>query len=146
MIPRLRRCLGFSVVFVSPLVRRRRLDPNESEPLPYKDGRPHFVMTTLRIICAPSTQLNGHNTQPLNLIMSAINFLSMFPLLSKIPSKHISRLHHWAPSAKSFSISTRTSSIPLLATCCSTLQTNPTMMRTLMCKILFSAMKLNLML
>jgi hypothetical protein len=33
-----------------------------------------------------------------------------------------------------------------LATCCSTLQTNPTMMRTLMCKILFSAMKLNLML
>jgi len=121
MIPGLRKCSGFSVVFVSPLVGRRRLDPNESQPLSYKDGRPHFIMTTLRIICAPSTQLNGHNMWPLNSTMSAINSLLTFLLLSKIPSKCISRLHHWAPSTKSFLISTRTLSIPLLATCCSTL-------------------------
>jgi hypothetical protein len=36
--------------------------------------------------------------------MSAINFSPTFPLLSRIPSKRISCLHHWAPSAKSFSI------------------------------------------
>jgi hypothetical protein len=45
----------------------------------------------------------------------------MFSLLSRIPSKHISRLHHWAPSARSSSISIGTLLIPLLATCCSTL-------------------------
>ncbi len=71
MIPRLWRCPGFNVVSVSPLVGRR-LDLNESQPLSYKDGRPHFITTTLRIICAPNTQLNAHNTRPLNLTMSAI--------------------------------------------------------------------------
>ncbi len=143
MIPRLRMCSGFNVVYVSLLVGRRRLDPNESQPLPYKDGRPHFITTKLRIICAPSTQLNGHNTRPLNSTMSTINSLPTFSLLSRIPSKRISPLHHWAPNAILFLILIGTSSIPLLATCCSTLQMNPITMMTLMWKIMFLAMKLS---
>ncbi len=121
VIPRLQRCSGFNVISISPLVGRRKLDPNESQPLLYKDGRPHFVTTTLRIICATSTQLNGHNMWPLNPTMSTINFSPTFLLLSRIPSKRISRLHHWVSNARLFLISTRTLSIPLLATCCLTL-------------------------
>jgi hypothetical protein len=121
VIPRFRRCSGFNVISISPLVKKRRLDPNKSQPLPYKDGRPHFVTTTLRIICTPNTQLNGHNMWPLNLTMNAINSSPTFPLLSRIPSNSISNLHHWASSARLFSISTITSLIPLLATCYSTL-------------------------
>ncbi len=83
MIPRLRRCSGFNVIFVLPLVERRRLDPNESQPLPYKDGQPHFIMTTLKIICAPSTQLNGHNMRPLNPTMSTINYFVDIPVAFK---------------------------------------------------------------
>ncbi len=100
VIPRLQRCSGFNVVYVLSLVKRRRLDPNKSQPLPYKDGQPHFITTTLKIICAPGTQLNGHNMRPLNLTMSTINFSPTFSLLSRIPSKRISCLHHWASNTK----------------------------------------------
>jgi hypothetical protein len=83
-----------------------------STPFHY-DNIENHMRTQHPTQCAQYTAIKSDNERN--------NFSPTFTLLSRIPSKRISRLHHWAPSTRSFLISTRTSSIPLLATCCSTL-------------------------
>jgi hypothetical protein len=83
-----------------------------STPFHY-DNIENHMRTQHPTQCAQYTTIKSDNERD--------NSSPTFTLLSRIPSKRISRLHHWATNTGSFLILTGTLSIPLLATCCSTL-------------------------